>query len=279
MTDKYAVVGNPIAHSKSPLIHRLFAEQTQQDISYEAILIDNEEVTFQWAISDLRQRGYRGLNVTVPFKLDAFEMADTLSSRAQSAHAVNTLVFQADGSIFGDNTDGIGLVNDIQINGQHPFKGKSVLILGAGGAVQGIMEPLLEQNPKSVHIANRTAKRAEVLGQRFTTEIPISGSGWDEIPLDTGYDIIINGTSASLDGKLPPVSPQCLKTDSLVYDMMYSQKPTVFLQWAKEHQPDCTIMDGLGMLVGQAAESFYIWRGIRPQTQNVIDEVRQRMNQ
>ncbi|MBF6059083.1 MULTISPECIES: shikimate dehydrogenase [Thiomicrorhabdus] len=278
MTDKYAVVGNPIAHSKSPMIHRLFAEQTGQDISYEAILIDNEETTFQWAIADLRQRGYKGLNVTVPFKLDAFELANELSSRAQSAHAVNTLVFQDNGTIYGDNTDGVGLVNDIQINGERSFKDQRVLILGAGGAVQGIMEPLLAQAPKSVHIANRTAKRAEVLGQRFTTEIPISGSGWDEIPLDEGYDIIINGTSASLDGKLPPVSPQCLKDNSLVYDMMYAQEPTVFLKWAKEHRPDCTIMDGLGMLVGQAAESFNIWRGVQPQTQNVIDEVRQQMS-
>lgn len=277
MTDKYAVVGYPIAHSKSPLIHRLFAEQTDQDISYEAILIDNEETTFEWSMADLKQRGYKGINITVPFKLDAFEYADTLSSRAQSAHAVNTFLFDNEGKTHGDNTDGIGLVNDIEQNGQRPFAGQKVLILGAGGAVQGIMEPLLAKSPASVHIANRTAKRAEVLGNRFTTEIPISASGWEDIPCSEGYDIIINGTSASLDNKLPPVCEQVLKSDSLVYDMMYGAEPTIFMQWAKEHQPQCVVMDGLGMLVGQAAEAFYLWRGVRPETAPVITTVREMM--
>ncbi|MBO1924633.1 shikimate dehydrogenase [Thiomicrorhabdus sp. 6S3-12] len=277
MTDKYAVVGYPIAHSKSPLIHRLFAEQTDQDISYEAILIDNEETTFEWSMADLKQRGYKGINITVPFKLDAFEYADTLSSRAQSAHAVNTFLFDDEGKTHGDNTDGIGLVNDIEQNGQRPFSGQKVLILGAGGAVQGIMEPLLAKNPASVHIANRTAKRAEVLGNRFTTEIPISASGWEDIPCSEGYDIIINGTSASLDNKLPPVSEKVLTPDSLVYDMMYGAEPTIFMQWAKKHQPACEVMDGLGMLVGQAAEAFYLWRGVRPETAPVIASVREMM--
>lgn len=277
MTDKYAVVGFPIGHSKSPLIHRLFAEQTGQDLTYEAILIDNEETSFKYAMADLKNRGYKGINITVPFKLDAFEYADSKSSRAQSAHAINTFIFNEDGSTTGDNTDGVGLVNDIEINGKRPFKDQRVLILGAGGAVQGILEPLLEKQPACVHIANRTAKRAEVLGQRFATETPVTGSGWEEIPDAQGYDIIINGTSASLDNKLPPVSPTILKADSLVYDMMYDKEPTIFMNWAQQHQPNCTVMDGLGMLVGQAAEAFFLWRGVRPATQSVIDQVRAQM--
>lgn len=273
MTDKYAVVGYPIAHSKSPLIHRLFAEQTGQDMSYEALLIDNEETSFDWAIADLKNRGYKGINITVPFKLDAFEYANELSPRAQTAHAVNTFLFADNGNTSGDNTDGIGLVNDIEINGQRPFKEQSVLILGAGGAVQGILQPLLEKQPKSVHIANRTANRAEVLGQRFTSNSAISASGWSDIP-EQEFDIIINGTSASLEGKLPPISDTVVGENSLVYDMMYADKPTVFMEWAKQAQPNCKTMDGLGMLVGQAAEAFYLWRGVRPETAPVIAEVR-----
>lgn len=272
--DLYAVVGDPISHSKSPTIHRLFAEETKQDLAYEAIRIDTDQMEFTWGINELRQKGYKGLNITVPFKLDAFEYADELTPRAEIAHAVNTFVFRQDGTVLGDNTDGIGLVNDIEQNGQCPFQGKKVLILGAGGAVQGIMQPLLEKNPSQVHIANRTAKRAEVLGQRFKTETEMTASGWEDIPA-IGFDIIINGTSASLEGKIPPISGSCLKADSLVYDMMYGKEPTVFLQWAKQHQPDCQTMDGLGMLVGQAAEAFQIWRGVAPSMQPVIDQLRE----
>jgi len=278
MTDHYAVIGYPIGHSKSPLIHRLFAEQTDQDLSYEAILVDSEDSSFPWAIADLKNRGYKGINITVPYKLDAFEGADQLSSRAKTAHAVNTYTFHEDGTITGDNTDGIGLINDIEMNGARPFKGQSVLILGAGGAVQGILEPLIEKQPASIHIANRTAKRAEVLGSRFETEIPITASGWDDIPPQS-YDIIINGTSASLEGKLPPISESVVAEDSLVYDMMYGQEPTVFMQWAKQAQAGCQTMDGLGMLVGQAAEAFYLWRGVRPETAPVINTVRELMKQ
>ena len=277
MTDKYAVVGYPIGHSKSPLIHRLFAEQTGQDLSYEAILIDSEETSFKYAMADLKNRGYKGINITVPYKLDAFEYADDKSSRAESAHAINTFIFNEDGATQGDNTDGIGLVNDIEINGQRAFQGQRVLILGAGGAVQGILEPLLDKQPACVHIANRTAKRAEVLGQRFATSIPVTASGWEDIPCEQGYDIIINGTSASLDNKLPPISERVLKADSLVYDMMYGAEPTIFMNWALQHQANCTAMDGLGMLVGQAAEAFYLWRGVRPETAPVIAEVRDLM--
>lgn len=278
MTDSYAVIGYPIGHSKSPMIHRLFAEQTQQDLTYEAILVDTDDSSFQWAIADLKNRGYKGINITVPYKLDAFETADQLTERAQTAHAVNTYTFNEDGTITGDNTDGIGLINDIEMNGGRLFKGQSVLILGAGGAVQGILGPLIDKQPARIHIANRTANRAAVLGKRFTTEIPMTASGWEDIPTQH-YDIIINGTSASLEGKLPPISPNVVGQQTLVYDMMYGQKPTVFMDWAQQAQPSCKTMDGLGMLVGQAAEAFYQWRGVRPETAPVIAEVRAQMDQ
>ena len=272
--DLYAVVGDPIGHSKSPLIHRLFAEQTEQALNYEAIRIDLEEEDFDYAIKTLKAKGYKGINITVPYKLDAFEMADNLTERAKIAHAVNTYIFNEDGSVTGDNTDGIGLVNDIEVNGQIAFKDKTVLILGAGGAVQGIMQPLLSKLPKSIHIANRTPKRAEVLSERFETDI-ISASDWRKVPLiEGGYDIIINGTAASLDNKLIPMSDKIIGKHSLVYDMMYGDKPTVFMDWAKQTNPNCTTMDGLGMLVGQAAEAFYLWRGVRPETASVIKQVR-----
>ncbi len=273
MTDKYAVVGNPISHSKSPLIHRLFAEQTQQNLIYEALLIDTENTSFQYEVEFLKAQGYQGINITVPFKLDAFEYADELTPRAQIAHAVNTYIFREDGTILGDNTDGEGLVSDIEKNTQKDFANKSILILGAGGAVQGVLEPILSKNPASVHIANRTVKRAEVLGERFKTETPITASGWQEIP-HHNFDIIINGTSASLENKVPPVSSQIIGAESLVYDMMYGTEPTVFMDWAKQAQPTCQTRDGLGMLVGQAAEAFYQWRGIRPETSSVIAAVR-----
>lgn len=275
--DLYAVVGDPIGHSKSPLIHRLFAEQTRQELNYEAIRIDCEEEEFGYAVKTLKAKGYKGINITVPYKLDAFEQADALTERAKVAHAVNTYLFNEDGSITGDNTDGIGLVNDIEINGKTPFKNKTVLILGAGGAVQGIMQSLLSKQPKSLHIANRTPKRAEVLAERFEASI-VSASDWKNIPLmEGGYDIVINGTAASLDNKLLPVSKKIIGKQSLVYDMMYGDKPTIFMGWAKQANSNCQTMDGLGMLVGQAAEAFYLWRGVRPETASVITQVRDLM--
>lgn len=272
--DKYAVVGDPIAHSKSPLIHRLFAEQTGQNISYTSIRIDSEEISFANAIRQLKQEGFKGLNITLPYKVDAFEQANQLTERAQLAQAVNTYLFSEAGQILGDNTDGAGLVLDIEQQGQRLFKDQRVLIIGAGGAVQGILQPLLAKQPGLVHIANRTAKRAEILGQRFSTPIPITGSGWQDIPQQP-FDIIINGTSASLEGKLPPISKQVIGQHSLVYDMMYGAEPTVFLNWARQHQPQCQTLDGLGMLVGQAAESFYLWRGVKPDIEPIIQQVRQ----
>ncbi|BBP44343.1 shikimate dehydrogenase [Thiosulfativibrio zosterae] len=273
MTDLYAVVGDPIAHSKSPTIHRLFAEQTGQDMVYEAIRIDSDQTTFDHEMAIFKMQGYKGINITVPYKLNAFEYADELTPRAQQAHAVNTFVFQEDGRVLGDNTDGVGLMNDITQNAAFEISGKSVLILGAGGAVQGILEPLLALNPSLVHIANRTAERALKLGERFSSQCPITASGWQDIP-EQPFDLIINGTSASLDNKLPPISTAVICQNSLVYDMMYGKEPTIFMNWAKQAQPNCQVRDGLGMLVGQAAEAFFLWRGIRPETQRVIEFIR-----
>lgn len=270
--DQYAVVGDPISHSKSPAIHKLFAEQTHQNLTYEAIRIDSESNHFAESVRELMALGFKGMNITVPFKLDAFEMADILTERAQTAQAVNTFVFQADGQILGDNTDGAGLVNDIET--KRPFQNASVLILGAGGAVQGILQPLLAKNPSQVFIANRTAKRAQALAKRFDDSI--QAGSWEDVPQHP-FDIIINGTSASLEGKLPPVTEKVIGEESLVYDMMYGNEPTVFLKWAQNHQPKCQRMDGLGMLVGQAAEAFYLWRGVKPQTQSVIQTLREQM--
>lgn len=275
MTDCYAVVGDPIAHSKSPLIHRLFAEQTGEDMVYEAIRIDSEESSFAYAVQSLMAKGYQGLNVTVPYKLDAFEFADTLTERAKVAHAVNTLVFQEQG-VIGDNTDGLGLVNDIENHAGVSLSDRRILILGAGGAVQGVMQPILDRLPAEVHLANRTAKRAEVLAARFDTSVPVSASGWEDIP-NTSYDIVINGTAASLEGKIPPIGDYVLNKDTLVYDMMYGSEPTVFMAWAKKACPTVRVRDGLGMLVEQAAEAFALWRGVRPNTAEVIEAVRSQM--
>lgn len=276
MTDQYAVVGNPIAHSKSPLIHRLFAEQTGEELVYEAILIDVDEKPFAVAVKELMALGYKGLNVTVPYKLDAFTFADTRTDRARVAEAVNTLTFTPEG-VVGDNTDGIGLVEDIEQLAGVPLKGKRILVLGAGGAVQGVLKPLLDAAPAHLFIANRTAERARQLAQRFKDQ-RVEGGAFATVP-EQPFDVIINGTAASLSGEVPPIPEAAISADSLVYDMMYGAEPTVFLHWARETQPACTLRDGLGMLVCQAAEAFALWRGIRPQTAPVLDAVRRIITQ
>lgn len=277
MTDKYAVVGYPISHSKSPLIHRLFAEQTGEDLIYEAILIDADEQPFDQAMKTLIQLGYKGFNVTVPYKLSAYEFATAHTPRAQTAQAVNTLIVEQDGKILGDNTDGVGLVLDIEQLAGFSLKGKSILILGAGGAVQGVMQNLLDATPREVHIANRTATRAEALAKRFQGTTPITASSFEAVPKKS-FDVIINGTAASLENKVPPVSPKVIGAQTLVYDMMYQSEPTVFLKWAKQHQPSCETRDGLGMLICQAAEAFYLWRGIKPSGAPILNQVRETLS-
>ncbi len=264
--DNYCVVGNPVAHSKSPQIHAAFAEQTQQNIFYQAIQVDDGK--FKAALKEFQAQGGKGLNITVPFKGEAWEISENRSNRAERALAVNTISFDDAGKITGDNTDGVGLIRDLTINHDISIKDKDILILGAGGAVRGILDPLFDEQPNKVVIANRTVSRAEELTDIFSDRGDISACGFDELA-GSSYDIIINGTSASLQGEVPPLPENLLNDNACCYDMMYSMSDTPFVSWAKAHGTT-KAFDGLGMLVEQAAESFFIWRGVRPDTVPVI---------
>lgn len=266
--DQYAVVGNPITHSKSPSIHKMFAQQTGQELEYHALLFPEDK--FVESLKSLSDQGFKGVNVTVPFKEDAFKIVDEMSGRAHRAGAVNTLVIHSD-KVQGDNTDGDGLVTDLTVNLSQDLKDKRILLLGAGGACRGVMEPILQQRPADVVIANRTVSKAENLADLFSDIGAVQGCGFEEVK--GAFDLVINGTSASLSGQLPPIPGSVFASGGAAYDMMYGAVPTVFLQWAKE-QGCQQCFDGLGMLVEQAAESFYIWRGVRPKTQSVIAELR-----
>jgi len=262
--DLYAVFGNPIAHSKSPDIHMHFAKETQQDISYSRILGD--DVEFENQVRDFFANGGKGLNVTAPFKDRAFAMCDVLSQRAKKAGAVNTLLMGKNGDLFGDTTDGVGLVRDIIDSHGQSIKNKRVLIIGAGGAVQGILDNILAEQPESVTIANRTVEKAQALAEKFDC----LASSFEE--LEGAFDLIINGTSASRSSSLPPLKDELANEKTWCYDMTYGKGTTVFLQWAQDH--GATGADGLGMLVGQEAESFYIWRQIRPNMTSLLYTMR-----
>lgn len=275
MTDRYAVFGNPIAHSKSPQIHAAFAAQTQQDLIYDRQLVAADQ--FIAKAKNFFASGGSGLNITVPFKLEAFELADVVSERAEAAGAVNTLKKMPDGKIYGDNTDGAGLLRDITQNLGWTIKNKRVLLLGAGGAVRGVIAPLLAEQPSRVVIANRTLEKAEALVKDFSV-----GKSAQEIKLLRAsslqiharpFDIVINGTSASLGGEMPDLDPAILNPNACCYDMMYGTQLTPFLQWAQRN--GAQVADGLGMLVEQAAESFYLWRGVRPETKTVMERLRE----
>lgn len=270
MTDRYCVIGNPIAHSKSPLIHAQYAAQTGQQLEYERCLapLDGFEATLLRLIAE----GYRGANVTVPFKLDAARLATRLTPRAQAAGAVNTLVFAA-GEIVGDNTDGAGLVADIVKNAGVALAGKRMLLLGAGGAARGVVLPLLEHRPAQLVIANRTVATAEALVAQFSAlagEGVLSACGFERI--EGSYDIVINATSASMSAELPPIPANVFQPGALALDMMYGREPTVFLRFAADN--GAIARDGLGMLVEQAAEAFQAWRGVRPNTTELLDQLR-----
>lgn len=264
--DNYCVVGNPVAHSKSPQIHAAFAEQTQQNIFYQAIQVDDGK--FKAALKEFQAQGGKGLNITVPFKGEAWEISENRTNRAERALAVNTIIFDDAGNIIGDNTDGVGLILDLTINHDISIKDKDILILGAGGAARGILDPLFDAQPNKVVIANRTVSRAEELTDIFSDRGDISACGFDELA-GSSFDIIINGTSASLQGEVPLLPENLLNDNACCYDMMYSMIDTPFVSWAKAHGAT-KAFDGLGMLVEQAAESFFIWRGVRPDTVPVI---------
>lgn len=267
MTDKYAVIGNPIGHSKSPLIHAAFAKQTKQDISYEAIEAPLDG--FKATINELIAQGFKGANVTVPFKFEAFKLCDELTQRAQLAGAVNTLTFKQN-KIYGDNTDGVGLVSDIIQNLNVTINQKTVLLMGAGGAAYGVVLPLLQAGA-ILSVANRTPEKALQLAETFNqlqlgmAEIK---AGEFVIFKDQAFDIVINATSSGLTDDLPDISVNNFATNALAYDMMYSRE-TPFIALAKA--AGAQVADGIGMLVQQAAEAFYSWRGVRPNTQPVIE--------
>ena len=273
--DRYAVFGNPIAHSKSPQIHTLFAEQTKQAIQYTAELAEPGQ--FDSAVKSFIDNGGKGLNITVPFKEDAWRYATKLSERAQRAGAVNTLKVELDNSLSGDTTDGTGLVCDLVTNHRIQIKNKDILIIGAGGAVRGVIEALLAEQPASILITNRTKQKATQLADIFSDLGTINGCGLDEIN-GRDFDIVINGTSASLKGDLPALPDSIFRGNSCSYDMMYAAQATPFMQWSNENGAS-QVFDGLGMLVEQAAEAFFIWRGVRPKTATVIQTIRQQLTQ
>lgn len=274
--DRYAVIGHPIAHSKSPQIHAAFARQTAQDISYEAILAPLDG--FVATVQAFRAAGGRGMNVTVPFKLEAFALADRHTPRARAAGAVNTLAFGADG-ILGDNTDGAGLVCDLTVNLGCALQGRRVLLLGAGGAARGAILPLLGERPAVLAIANRTMAKAEELVRAFAAdagETRLSASSFAALA-GQSFDVIINATAASLSDDVPPLPPGLYADGALAYDMMYGRGDTAFMAAARTDGAT-RVADGLGMLVEQAAESFTLWRGIRPDSRAVLAELRRQID-
>ena len=263
MADRYAVIGNPVAHSKSPWIHAEFARACGEDIEYRSIEAPLEG--FAGAVDAFRAAGGRGLNVTLPFKEAAYQYCDRLSARARAAGVVNTLTFGLE--VHGDNTDGIGLVRDLSDNRGLSFAGKQVLLMGAGGAAQGVAGALLETGIAGLVIANRTASKAEALAARF----PGSRGGGYEALAGKAFDVIINATSAGLSGDAPELPPPLLRREVLAYDMVYG-RDTPFLAAARA--AGARACDGLGMLVEQAAESFFVWRGLRPETRPVLAKLR-----
>lgn len=270
--DLYAVVGNPISHSKSPRIHSLFASETGEPVEYTAIQAPLDD--FAGTVRQFFERGGKGLNVTVPFKEEAWKLADRRTERAQNAGAANTLYLDDEGRLTADNTDGCGIVRDLVVNHGVVLGQARILLLGAGGAVRGVLGPILAEHPAAITIANRTVAKADALVNLFKPvagETALSACGFEQ-PREP-FDVIINGTSASLQGDLPPLSPEVVGEQTVVYDMMYSLQTTTFNQWALE-QGAQNVHDGLGMLVEQAAESFRIWRGVNPATGPVIEELR-----
>ena len=271
--DKFAVFGNPIKQSKSPIIHTLFAQQYAQHIEYRAVRVELDD--FVQATNRFFEGGGAGLNITVPFKHEAFALAHRNSERSLRAGAANVLTLADDGLIDGDNTDGIGLIRDLIANLGWTVQGLRVLLVGAGGAARGVLEPLLRERPRELLVVNRTAARAAELAVEFAGIGPLEGGAFDLIGTRQ-FDLIINATSAGLSGEVPELPSSMLTERSCCYDMVYGAEPTPFLRWSADHAAGA-VSDGLGMLVEQAAEAFYIWRQLRPETRSVIDQLREAM--
>jgi shikimate dehydrogenase len=272
MTDRYAIIGNPIAQAKSPALQTAFAQQSGQDMTYGAIL--GEIGAFDTAVRAFQASGGKGMNITMPFKLDAFELADELTPRGRAAGAINMFTLREDGSILGDNTDGFGIIRDITCNLKCPLAGKRVLLLGAGGAVRGSLLPLFDEKPAEIFIANRTASKAVELANEFgaqATGIQLSGGGFADI--QGRFDVVINGSASSMTGEVPPLPLGVWDANSLAYDMAYKKEPTAFVLAARAGGVGLAT-DGLGMVIEQGAECFYLWRGVRPDTAPVIAALR-----
>lgn len=264
-------MGNPVSHSRSPRIHEAFAAQCGQTLRYHAILV--QPSGFERALGEFQSRGGKGLNITIPFKADAFRAVDRPTSRAERAGAVNTIWFDARGERYGDTTDGTGLIRDLRRNGV-VLEHRRILVIGAGGAVHGVLGELIGEHPKHIVLVNRTLARARALERRFSgADCRLSVAGFDELH-GRLFDVVINGTSLSLMGELPPLPDGILADRACCYDMVYGDTDTPFVQWARTHGA-ATALDGLGMLVEQAAESFFIWRGVRPQVEPVIRMLRE----
>lgn len=268
--DRYGVMGYPVSHSRSPVIHRLFALQTGEKLQYELLQVAPENL--ETAIRQFQRTGGKGLNITVPHKQSVVKLCDQLAERAATAGAVNTLSFRS-GEIHGDNTDGIGLLRDLAVNHGFAIEGSNILVLGAGGATRGIIGPLLEMQPASLRIANRTLDKAEALVRRFADSGPVSACRFNVVPVSEKYDLIINATSAGVKGEAPPYPAAAVSPDTVCYDLSYGLSPTPFSAWAREQGAAVSVM-GWGMLVEQAAESFHIWRGVRPDTAPVLKQMK-----
>lgn len=267
--DRYGVMGYPVSHSRSPVIHRLFALQTQENLQYELLQVSPEKL--ETAVRQFQRTGGKGLNITVPHKSEVAKLVDHISERAATAGAVNTLSFRG-GEIYGDNTDGIGLLRDLAVNLGVSIEGANILVLGAGGATRGIVGPLLEMQPSSLRIANRSLGKAQALADHFSKSGPVSACRFNVVPVSTEYDLIINATSAGVRGESPPYPSAAVSNKTFCYDLSYGLKPTPFSLWARESGAAHSVM-GWGMLVEQAAESFNIWRGVRPDTAPVLKQM------
>jgi shikimate dehydrogenase len=267
--DRYGLVGHPVEHSRSPLIHTLFARQTGRELSYE--LIDALPEGFETAVRGFGAAGGRGLNITVPHKEAAFALVDEASDAANAAGAVNTISIDRD-RLRGDNTDGIGFVRDVTVNQRQTLAGRTIIVLGAGGAARGIVGPLLAAEPRELVIANRSQARAVQLVEHFGQARPLRAVAFDELAALPPFDVLVNATSAGLKGEPPPFAPSLVGAGSFCYDLVYSLDDTPFIAWARAHGA-ARAVQGWGMLVEQAAESFYIWHGLRPDTDRVLKQL------
>lgn len=267
--DRYGVMGYPVSHSRSPVIHRLFALQTQQNLQYELLQVTPEKL--ETAVRQFQRTGGKGLNITVPHKGEVTKLCDSMSERASTAGAVNTLSLD-NGRIHGDNTDGIGLLRDLAVNLGIAIEDSNILVLGAGGATRGILGPMLEMQPRTIRIANRTLGRAQALADHFSSMGNVSACRFNMVPVKDPYDLIINATSAGVKGETPPYPAAAVSKQTFCYDLSYGLKPTPFSLWARDSGASSSVM-GWGMLVEQAAESFHIWRGVRPDTSPVLKQM------